>query len=425
MPGTGRAGVASAMPAMHSADAAWLRMDRPTNPMVINSLLRFDGRIDLGALRDRLQERLVDRFPRFRQRPAGDALRGLRWEDDPHFDIDLHLQHVALPAPGDEAALRDLVSDLISVPLDHDRALWSTHAHRRPGRRLRAAVAHAPLHRRRDRAGARDADAGRRARRGAATGPAHGTAARRARCRRRWARWPVRPARPPRAWPTRRRSRSSTRGTSPSSRRTAARDAGIVAKFVANPPDAAHAAARQARRRSARRLVAAAAAGRRARPSPTRSAPRSTTCCWPRSPASLGDHLRAAGGTVPDEVHAMVPFNLRAADEPLPRDLGNRFGLLLLGLPVGIEEPVARLLEVRRRTDAIKHSHEGQIAYGILAAMGTTPSAVEARLIDLFSAKATAGHHQRARARASRCRSPGVPAERRARVGAVVGQPRA
>ena len=114
------------MATMGSADAAWLRMDRATNPMVINCLLRFERPIDPARLRDRLQERRVDRFPRFRQRPVGDALRGLHWQDDERFDLGLHLQHVGLPAPGDEMAMRDLVSDLVSVPLDHHRPLWST-----------------------------------------------------------------------------------------------------------------------------------------------------------------------------------------------------------------------------------------------------------------------------------------------------------
>ena len=88
-----------------------------------------------------------------------------------------------------------------------------------------------------------------------------------------------------------------------------------------------------------------------------------------------------------DEVHALVPFNLRPLDEPLPRELGNRFGLVLLGLPVGVADPVERTYEVKRRMDAIKHGHEGAITYGILELMGHTPPFVEERLIDYFSAK--------------------------------------
>jgi hypothetical protein len=86
----------------------------------------------------------------------------------------------------------------------------------------------------------------------------------------------------------------------------------------------------------------------------------------------------------------MVPFNLRPPDEPLPRDLGNRFGLVYLALPVGIEDPVRRLAEVHRRMDAIKHSPEGRLSYAILGAVGATPVPVEQRLIGLFTPKVSA-----------------------------------
>jgi WS/DGAT/MGAT family acyltransferase len=375
------------MGSMHSADAAWLRMDRPTNPMVINCLLRFADRIDPAQLRARLQDRLVDRFPKFAQRPVGDSLRGMRWEDDPRFDLDLHLQHVALPAPGDEAALRDLVSDLVSVPLSHDRPLWSATLIDGPGdgcamlSRMHHCIADGIALARVMLTLADEHDA---------APPPDGSRTRR--------RVPLPPALSALAGA----AVSAAEGLAHEATvslvdpkhisvvaRTAAQDAGIVAKFVANPPDARTP------------LHDELGAGQRvawSAPLPLEGV-RTVAHAFGATindvllasvTGVLGDHLRAAGDAVPDQIHAMVPFNLRAANEPLPRDLGNRFGLLLLGLPVGLEKPIARLQEVRRRTDAIKHSHEGQIAYGILAAMGTTPSGVEARLIDLFSAKATA-----------------------------------
>jgi len=95
-------------------------------------------------------------------------------------------------------------------------------------------------------------------------------------------------------------------------------------------------------------------------------------------------------GPVPDEVHIMVPFNLRPLDEPLPRDLGNDFALILLALPVGLEDRGARQREVRKRMDAVKDSHEGPIAYGILSAIGMTPPQVEDVLIGFFTQKASA-----------------------------------
>src|SRR6266536_606633 len=104
---------------------------------------------------------------------------------------------------------------------------------------------------------------------------------------------------------------------------------------------------------------------------------------------SLGEHLRASGDGAIDEVHALVPFNLRPLDEPLPRDLGNRFGLVLLALPVGIEEPIERLRAVQRQMGAIKDSHEGAMAYGILGAIGRTPARMEQVLVDFFTAKGT------------------------------------
>ena len=95
-------------------------------------------------------------------------------------------------------------------------------------------------------------------------------------------------------------------------------------------------------------------------------------------------------GEVPDDIHIMVPFNLRSLDEALPRDLGNDFALILLALPVGSENRALRLHEVKKRMDAIKHSHEGPISYGILSAIGATPPAVEDVLIGFFTQKASA-----------------------------------
>ena len=93
--------------AMSHADAAWLHMDEPTNLMVITGVLWFDLPPDWDGVRERIRERMVERFPRFRQRVVeGRApLSGPHWEDDPHFHLDFHLDHVALPAPGDRTAL--------------------------------------------------------------------------------------------------------------------------------------------------------------------------------------------------------------------------------------------------------------------------------------------------------------------------------
>ena len=114
---------------LSSADTAWLHMDRPTNLMVINSVLLFDEPVDWERLKQTTQRRLVDRYPRFRQRVVEShlPLRAPKWEDDPEFALEHHMHHLALPAPGDAAALQELVGDLMMMPLDRNRPLWQTY----------------------------------------------------------------------------------------------------------------------------------------------------------------------------------------------------------------------------------------------------------------------------------------------------------
>jgi diacylglycerol O-acyltransferase / wax synthase len=114
---------------MNSADAAWFHMDRPTNLMVVNAVLWLEEPIDVERMRAILRERLVARFPRFRQlvvEPRAD-LGVPSWEDDPRFDLDHHVHHVALPAPGGRRELQALAGDLMAKPLDRSKPLWEAH----------------------------------------------------------------------------------------------------------------------------------------------------------------------------------------------------------------------------------------------------------------------------------------------------------
>ena len=61
---------------MPAADAAWLHMDRPVNPMVVNSVIWFDAPLDWELVKGIISRRIVDQFPRFRRRvgfPGGDS----------------------------------------------------------------------------------------------------------------------------------------------------------------------------------------------------------------------------------------------------------------------------------------------------------------------------------------------------------------
>jgi diacylglycerol O-acyltransferase / wax synthase len=107
---------------MDPADVAWLHMDRPTNLMVVNTVLWFDEPVDQAAVLQVFQERVVWRFRRFRQRAADPALTlapwaAPQWVDDAGFAVADHVSRTRLPAPGDHGALQQAASDLAGRPL--------------------------------------------------------------------------------------------------------------------------------------------------------------------------------------------------------------------------------------------------------------------------------------------------------------------
>ncbi len=108
---------------MSAVDTAWLRMDRPTNLMMIVGVMVFDHRMDFDRLRDTVAARLVGRYRRFRQ-CAVQEVTGAFWQDDPDFDIDAHLRRRALPAGSGKKELQALASELAVQPLNMGKALW-------------------------------------------------------------------------------------------------------------------------------------------------------------------------------------------------------------------------------------------------------------------------------------------------------------
>lgn len=89
------------------------------------SVTLLDRPPDLPRLRRRLA-RMVERIPRLRQRvvPSLGRLAPPEWRDDPDFDLDYHLRHLALPPPGSQRQLLDLATRLVQDPLDRTRPLW-------------------------------------------------------------------------------------------------------------------------------------------------------------------------------------------------------------------------------------------------------------------------------------------------------------
>lgn len=110
---------------MSKVDTAWLRMERPTNRMMITGVLMFAGGLDPARLKRLLLERFLA-FRRFRQR-AEAGVNGAYWETCTDFDIDQHVRIAALPGAGGKAELEVFVSDLASTPLDRSKPLWQFH----------------------------------------------------------------------------------------------------------------------------------------------------------------------------------------------------------------------------------------------------------------------------------------------------------
>jgi hypothetical protein len=74
------------------------------------------------ALKRTIVHRLL-RYRRFRQIARLDA-DGACWVDDPDFDIDTHLRHSLLPAPGGKHELQKFVAEMASTPLNPARPRW-------------------------------------------------------------------------------------------------------------------------------------------------------------------------------------------------------------------------------------------------------------------------------------------------------------
>ena len=110
------------------SDAAFYQREDTATPMYVGSLSilrRPRGGLSYETLLETVERRLPQ-IPRYRQKVRGVTLGIARpvWIDDPDFDITYHVRRSALPSPGTDAQLHDLVSRLAGRPLDRTRPLW-------------------------------------------------------------------------------------------------------------------------------------------------------------------------------------------------------------------------------------------------------------------------------------------------------------
>jgi diacylglycerol O-acyltransferase len=378
---------------MSAVDTAWLRMDRPTNLMMIVGVMVFAQRMDFARLRNTIAARLVSRYRRFRQ-CAVQEVGGAFWEDDPDFELDAHLRRRALPKGSGKEALQALASELAVQPLNPGKPLWRfdliedyeggsamvvrIHHSIADGIALVGVVLsltdespdapaqQAPLDSDEDEF---DADE-----------PSRGLL----------------------------ETLAETLGSAVH----AGSDLGNKAMTLAHDPDRL-----QTYGQYGIGLLAELAKLLAMPPdSPTRLKGHTGTvkCVAWSEPIPLDEvkalgkalgcsvndvllsavagafraYLQQKGDTVDGvEIRAMVPVNLRSARDE--GTLGNRFGLVTLSLPIWEANPFARLFLVRKRMDELKHSFQPPLTLGVLAAVGLAPKLVQQQFLDMLAAKAS------------------------------------
>jgi diacylglycerol O-acyltransferase len=107
-------------------DSSFLHLERDAAHMHVAGCIVFDGHAPTYS---ELVAHVVSRLhlvPRYRQRLAFVPLNQGRpvWVDDPHFNVSFHVRHTALPPPGGEDELKQLSGRVFSQALDRSRPLW-------------------------------------------------------------------------------------------------------------------------------------------------------------------------------------------------------------------------------------------------------------------------------------------------------------
>lgn len=385
---------------MSKVDTAWLRMDTEANLMMIVGVWSIRPGITLTALRERVAERLLQ-YPRFRQKVEEDALLGAQWVLDKDFDIARHvIAEVPLPLRGQsrDAVLRERVGELCSQPLDPAHPLWQFQLIEDMGDGSSALIARIhhciadgialiavmlsitdggkapPQRKRREPEEHHEAD------------------------------WLLdaflRPMTNMTVKAIGMTGKGMAKGVDLAMHGTTPMDASLemarmgyqavsdVAAFALMPDD------------SHTRLKGKPGVGK--------------TVAWDDSlsldevkavgkalGASINDVLLscaagAIGKYLADrgedpagkEIRAMVPVNLRPLEQAW--QLGNRFGLVPLVLPIGIDNPVERLYAVRARMSELKGSFQPVMAFGLLSVAGLLIKPVQHAMLNVFAKKATA-----------------------------------
>ncbi len=383
---------------MSRVDNAWLRMDNDVNLMMIVGVWLLEPRVDYEAVCQRIGDKLL-KYDRFRQKVVNDAM-GAQWVTDDDFDIHRHVVRETLKrrkGQSRQAALQARCADLATQPLDPDRPLWQFHLIEQydGGSALIARIHHCigdgialisvtlsitdggndpPRRRARERA---DGDVEHDWLSDAVVKPltdimvkalgATGDGMVRSMDA---------------------LSKPQQLFGSVEVARTGYQVVSDVAALALMPDD------------SPTRLKGKPAGRKRVawnEPLPLDAVKvigKALNCSindvlLSCVAGAIGQYLRDQGDDPSgQEIRAMVPVNLRPLDKAW--QLGNKFGLAPLVLPIGIDNPIERVYAVRRRMSELKGSYQPLLAFAVLAVAGLMIKPVQDAILNLFAKKATA-----------------------------------
>ncbi len=390
---------------MSKVDTAWLRMDSPSNLMMIVGVWIIQPGVSYAAVSQRIEERLL-KYPRFGQRVVQDAT-GATWVKDPDFSIARHVVPERLPAVAkgrEQRALQDRLAALAMQPLDMDHPLWEFRLieQYQGGSALIARIHHciadglaliavtqsivdggvAPPQRR-----------GRKSRQGGLEGAED--------------------------WIADALIRPLT-GVTVKALGAAGDGAVNALGMLAEPQkglEKGWAGSLELAKMAYQVVRDGAALALMPDDSPTRlkgtpGTAKRVAWCQPLPleevkavgralncsindvllscvAGAIGEYLKSLGDAVEGkEIRAMVPVNLRPMEQAYK--LGNRFGLAPVVLPIGMENPIERVFEVRRRMSDMKGSLQPLLAFGLLAVAGLLIKSAQDAMLSLFSKKTTA-----------------------------------
>ena len=385
---------------MSGIDTAWLRMEHPTNLMMIVGIMVFKEKLDFKKLQTTIEQRFLT-YPRFKQKAVQDPT-GAWWEDDHNFDIKHHVKRVKLTGKHGKSAgkpeLEAYVSEMASESLDFTKPLWQFQLienYHGNGTALLTRIHHCYA----------DGIALISVMLSLTADTAEGSISK-----------PIPKDKRPKGtkhemdfWTSVTKPMASvwsgamklTRGLVEQGLEIA-KDPSTMREFASKGMELA----------DELRKIAVMEADTPTRFKGNLGRKKRVAWCDPLPLAevkvigkahgcSINDVLLAtAAGALRDylerrgdkttgvEIRAVVPVNLRPIEKA--DDLGNQFGLVFVDLPVGVVDPIERMFLVKERMSALKGSSQPIVAFVLLSAVGMGPKILQDQIGALIGRNATA-----------------------------------